>query len=544
MNTHLTHPRFPRLLTAAALATAAPFAAADETWSTDQDINDTRTISGNLVIDGADPGPVVNVSIPGQVSVSEYIYVGSTNAHNATLNITDGGIVIGNGEFRVAGSTGSQGKVVVSGDNSSLTAVSALVVGYYGSGTLDIIAGGKVSTTSNLIIGYGVGGNGTLTVGGTNSTLDVTLGLYVYGRGTGTLNIIGGGTVNAGSVVVGNWTDGDGTLNLFAGGTLATQYIKKGIGTGTSVLNFNGGTIRATATSANFFQDTGTLSLNNASLSAGAPALVFDSNGNDVTIQNTFAGAGGLTKTGGGTLELTGAHTYTGATTVSGGAGSILKVTGTLNGGLNHTGDIVLAGGSKITFAPAGTQTFSGVLSGTGTVRFDSAQSVIVAGTLNPGSIGLPVAPGTLTFSNTNGVAFSAGAKFVVDLIALGASAGDGSDLLIVEGGNLILDGSELAIRRASTFPLWGAPGGDEIVIAKVTDGGKIEGMFANADPVSMEVTDPNGRRAWVSVRANAEGGEDLILTVFPEPSTYALCGGAGALLLALWRKRRRKVVK
>jgi hypothetical protein len=220
---------------------------------------------------------------------------------------------------------------------------------------------------------------------------------------------------------------------------------------------------------------------------------------------------------------------------------------GILDGGnRTHAGDIVLVG-TSITFANPGIpQKFSGVLSGAGTVRFDSAQSVIVAGTLSPGAVAVAGAIGTLTFQNATGVAFSSGAKFVVDLIALGALAGDGSDLLIVEGGNLVLDGSELVLRRASTFPLWGAPGGDEIVIAKViAPGGKIEGMFANVDPVSTEVTDPSGRRAWVSVRANAEGGEDLILTVFPEPSTYALCGGAGALLLALWRKRRhRKAVK
>jgi hypothetical protein len=44
-----------------------------------------------------------------------------------------------------------------------------------------------------------------------------------------------------------------------------------------------------------------------------------------------------------------------------------------------------------------------------------------------------------------------------------------------------------------------------------------------------------------VSVRANIEGGQDLILTMFPEPSTYALLGGAGVLLLALFRKRRQQ---
>jgi hypothetical protein len=88
---------------------------------------------------------------------------------------------------------------------------------------------------------------------------------------------------------------------------------------------------------------------------------------------------------------------------------------------------------------------------------------------------------------------------------------------------------------------LWGAKGGSEIVIAKVVESGaEITGMFANVDEKQF-VTDATGRRALVSVRANIEGGQDLLLTMFPEPSTYALLGGTGALLLALFRKRRQR---
>jgi hypothetical protein len=145
----------------------------------------------------------------------------------------------------------------------------------------------------------------------------------------------------------------------------------------------------------------------------------------------------------------------------------------------------------------------------------------------------------TVTVTGTGNVALAEGAQFVVDLAALGGA--NANDLLIIEGGNLVLDGAQLVIRRGAKFPAWSAKGGSEIVIAKVvTDGAEIEGMFTNVDD-KMLVTDATGRRAAVSVRANVEGGQDLILTVFPEPSTYALLGGAGTLLLALWRKRRQR---
>jgi hypothetical protein len=69
--------------------------------------------------------------------------------------------------------------------------------------------------------------------------------------------------------------------------------------------------------------------------------------------------------------------------------------------------------------------------------------------------------------------------------------------------------------------------------------------MFANVDVDAktnkMTVTDTAGRRVFVSLRTNGDGGQDLLLTMFPEPSTYALLGGTGVLLLALFRKRRRQ---
>jgi T5SS/PEP-CTERM-associated repeat protein/autotransporter-associated beta strand protein len=600
---HITHTtRLPRFLTAAAasaaaLAATAPFASADEIWSSTQTIDTTKSVTGMLTIEGAAPGPIVNVATPGSISISSFIFIGRTNANKATLNITanatvtsgnnvsigeesgsegkvtvsgenailhsTGDILIGNtgyGVFEISGggnvyndpdknisigtaSGGAGGKVTVSGKNSSLSSSKFLNIGNLANATLEISDGGSVSSGSNAYIG--LRGDATTTVSGKDSTLTVGAWLYIGVHKKGTLDISDGAVVTGTTQthVGGNSEFGDGTLNLLTGGTLATKLIQKGVGTAT--LNFNGGTIRALADQTNFFKPSseptefGVITLNNANLPAGAPALIFNTNGYNVTSSDsggtTFGGPGGLTKTGSGTLIITGAHTYTGTTTVSGGAESVLKVAGTLYGGLDHTGDIVLVGGSKIIFNPTGEQKFSGVLSGTGTVGFDIAKSVIVAGTLNPGA---GSTPGELTFQGATSVTLAASAQFVVDLKALDGA--DANDLLIVNGGNLVLDGAQLVIRRGAKFPLWGAKGGSEIVIAKVVESGaKIEGMFANVDEKKF-VTDATGRRALVSIRANTEGGQDLLLTMFPEPSTYALLGGTGVLLLALFRRRRR----
>jgi autotransporter-associated beta strand protein len=264
--------------------------------------------------------------------------------------------------------------------------------------------------------------------------------------------------------------------------------------------------------------------------------LTFNQAGSQ-TISGTISGTGNLEKKGAGTLTLTETHTYTGTTIVAGG---VLDVTGALAGGANHTGKIVLSNSGKIVFHQTGEQTFPSVLSGTGTVAFYTTESVVITstGTLNPGATGTP---GTLTFQNTSSVSFSAGARVVIDLVTL---ADDGSDLLVVSGGNLVLDGAQLVLQRGKTFPLWSPKGGSEIVIAHVENGGQIEGMFANvgvdAKTNKMTVADTAGRRLFVSVRANSDGGQDLLLTMFPEPSTYALLGGTSVLLLALDRRRQR----
>ena len=48
----------------------------------------------------------------------------------------------------------------------------------------------------------------------------------------------------------------------------------------------------------------------------GAGGGTFDTNGNNVTLASAITGSGGLAKQGLGTLNLTGANTYTGGTAV------------------------------------------------------------------------------------------------------------------------------------------------------------------------------------------------------------------------------------
>ncbi len=158
--------------------------------------------------------------------------------------------------------------------------------------------------------------NGT---GGQYSNTVVTLS-----SGSITNSSVGGGVRFGGSgAVETNNGNVNGTFNLDGGvltaarifesnGTLATRY--------NSTFNFNGGTLRAVANTSNgatFMQ-----TLNTANVKAGGAFI--DTNGAAITIAQALLAhpvstGGGLTKLGAGTLTLSGANTYTGATTVSAG---------------------------------------------------------------------------------------------------------------------------------------------------------------------------------------------------------------------------------
>ncbi len=206
-------------------------------------VNDRYAYIGNNV---ASSGVAMVMGSGSQWNNSERIYVGNYGA--GTLNVETGGIVSSSREGLIGYNAGSTGLATVTGLGSQWNNSNWLAVGYAGTGTLNVEAGGVVS---NVLVGYigGLSGStGDATVTGVGSQWNNSGGMYVGLNGNGTLNVESGGKVESLSCFIGNlsgstglatvtgtgsqWNNagdlwvgyaGVGTLNVEAGGVVANN---------------------------------------------------------------------------------------------------------------------------------------------------------------------------------------------------------------------------------------------------------------------------------------------------------------------------------
>ncbi len=214
--------------------------------------------------------------------------------------------------------------------------------------TVNVNTGGTLSTESQLVLGTSTStthlivNGGTVSAGSVGSNTSSAQNIVLYNStaaGGATLTVNSGSVTNLG---VGRASNGESGLRLgptattnnavnstvnLNGGTLTVARVYEGNAGGglNSTFIFNGGTLQVrtgAGNAANFL--TG---LDNVFVQEGG--AIIDTNGVATTIAQALlhggvaAIDGGLLKTGAGTLTLTGANTYTGATTVSNGTLSI-----------------------------------------------------------------------------------------------------------------------------------------------------------------------------------------------------------------------------
>ena len=311
------------------------------------------TLSGLISGEGG-----MNVLGTGKVTVTGVNtgYTGATVFNTGILNINNasalgtGSITFNGGTLQTAaGMTlanvlslgASSGTIDTMGNNSTL---SGSIVG---SGGLNVLGAGTLTLTgSNSYSGGTVFGAGVLNInnasalgsggvtfnGGTLQTAStVTISnVITLAAGGGSIDTQGNGSTLSGIIQgAGALTNvSTGTLfltgaNTYAGGTnlnAGILNINADAALGTGALTFNGGTLQA----GGFLNSARAMTIN------GGGGTV-DTNGYDAAFSGVIGGAGALTKTGLGTLTLSGADTYgdtvVNAGTLALGADNVLNAT-------------------------------------------------------------------------------------------------------------------------------------------------------------------------------------------------------------------------
>lgn len=411
-------------------------------------------------------------------------------ALSGTISGTGGLTKEGTGTLTLSGSNTYTGNTTIN--------TGALQIGSGGTtGSLvsDILNNTSLIFNRNNAYTYGgvISGEGSLTQAGTAASVTTLTGNNTYTGGTtissGTLQLGDGGTSGS---VAGNITNnatlafnhsdaiayggqisgtgsviqaGSGNLtlsgtNLYSGGTQVNAgtlsvAADSNLGAASGGLTLNGGTLATTA---------GMASARGVTLGAAGGTV---DTAAALSLSGNITGTGSLTKTGAGTLILSGTNGYTGGTTVN--EGTVAITTDANLGGA--AGALTLNGGTLSNNAAITSSRVVTLGSNNGTVNSnaDLALNGVIGGT---GSL-IKTGTGTLTLGNSN--TYSGGTQVTSGTLAISTDAnlGAAANGLTLNGGTLLTTAA-LTSSRALTL---GNNGGTISDTSPLTLNGIIDGV-------------------------------------------------------------------
>jgi len=506
---------------------------------------------------------------------------GSLTAYvNGAFGSFNGGAVI---DTNGLNSTLGIALLAPTGDGVSSIAVSASGSGYIGASYVEISGGGGSGATayaevdldptsptfgqltgivvSNPGIGYTsapmvtlIGGGGTgAEIGVVTTAVNTSGGLTKSGAGTLTLSgatantFTGISHVTAGQLALSKTAGVDaiaGPLTIGDGSASAVvRLINSDQIADNSVITFNGSGANAGILQLNNRNETlrglsstgGAGIVENESGSAATSTLTVNvasgtqtfsgslRNGDGIGTDGTLA----LTKTGAGTQVLSGANTYSGATTVSEG---LLQIS---TGGTTGTGAVMVQNG--------------GTIAGTGVIQGGSFTAAS-GSTVHAGDGIAQANYGTITFTPASGSGafdFQSGSTVV-----LGIDPGGTSDLLnfVGTGTSTLLFNGNLTVSAAAFTPMgeetinlldWSGLAAPPTFDSRYTYTGM---LFGNGDEAAgLDLPDVFGSGYGWDISGFTTNGS-IVLVVIPEPSRLLLLG-IFLCLLTLRRVRKTQVL-
>ncbi|HEY0107326.1 MAG TPA: autotransporter domain-containing protein [Rhizomicrobium sp.] len=367
-------------------------------------------------------------------------------------SVTMSGVFSGAGPLTITDSAGG-GNVTLSNSANTYTGSTTINSG----ATLSLAAAGTIAGSTELV------DNGTFSIAATSSGASITSlsGSGAVALGAQTLTITDGVDTFTGTV------SGTGDLTV-SGGT----QILAGTNTYTGGTTISGGTLQIGNAAA-----AGSIVGN----VADAGTLAFDRTDN-IVFGGTITGTGNLTQLGTGRVTLTAVNSYSGTTTITSGtlalaagasiAASAVNAAGTLDisatagasiRSLAGTGAVDL-GAATLTITAGATDTFSGVIAGTGGITLDggtealsgantyTGATIVNAGTLELGSAAIAnnvTDNGTVGFNAANsatiqmtGVISGSGSVEQIDGTTTITAAQTYTGSTTISGGTLVLSGN------------------------------------------------------------------------------------------------------
>lgn len=303
-----------------------------------------------------------------------------TSARTLSSNLVGNNSTTANGTLTLNGTTvNSVNNVILRNNSSQLFTIQDT----QGSGnkTMGVALGNatdnviNIDSTGGITISSIISGSGRkLTLGGTGPGVLTLSGANTF---TGGMTLGSGRSLNinnASALGTGTFTISGGTINNSSGATITLS------------------TNNAQTWNGNFtFTGTNDLDLGTGAVSLGSAvglSRTITISGGTLTVGgiiSTATSANALTKSGGGTLTLTGANTYTGDTTISNGT-----LTLSAGGSIANSSNIVIAGGA--TFDVSGLTT---------ALTLASEQGLKASGTVTTGTIATTTGKGLTTAANT-----------------------------------------------------------------------------------------------------------------------------------------------
>jgi autotransporter-associated beta strand protein len=492
-------------------------------------VNAAGTLQFDQPTDASFAGALSGAGTVAKVGAGVLTLTGTNTGHTGLLAVNGGTVSIG--------SAANVGTGVISLTGTTLATTGALSLG----NAITLIApGGTINTGAATTLSGVISGAGSLTKTGT-ATLTLT-GANLYSGGT----VIAAGTL-AGAVgpIQGNVIiNTDATLRFdqpvdaaFAGSILGAGTLQKegaGVltlsGTNsahTGVTNINGGAVSIAAAS-NI--GTGAINLNGSTLITTGPLTLANAIGlggtggtfnaqSNTNLSGIISGSGGFTSIGTAVLTLSGANTYTGVTTVSGGT---LRLAG--GAALVDSGSVVVTAPGVLDVSAAET---IGDLAGTGSVTLSGGNLSLGSGNFTgviSGANGLvKIGTGSLTLAGANTFAGPLTVSNGTVVLSGGAAVADTTAVVVNAAAGPPATSGTLQVSAAETIGSLAGSGGSVVLGAALTTGGSnastaYAGVISGTGSLTKE-----GTGTFTLTGANSYSGGTVV-------NAGTLSGAAGPL--------------